>query len=201
MAAPRRRTVQRWWRAPVLGRVPRRRVQLVLALSAVAALATGVGAGVAVDMIVGESAAEPAVAGTPTELGPVTITLPSELGPWVPASDSAAAELRETWTGPVELDGVWGELTPSSVMVTVLTAAAGTHGGVDQFGESVPQDPVTWSGDTAHAAGSRVADGVRELVLVTETGAGDLVILSVSGPEESFASGELTEAFRTATVE
>lgn len=201
MAAPRRWTVQRWWRAPVLARAPRRRAELALALSAAVALALGTGAGVAVDAMTGSDAG-PTVTGTVAELGPVTMTVPADLGPWVAVSDDAARDLRASWTGPVELDGVWGRLAPGSVMVTVLTAAAGAHGGVEQFERSVPQDgPAEWSGSQAHASGSRVVDGVRELVLVTQTDEGDLVILSVSGPQSAFASGELAEAFRTARVE
>lgn len=186
----------------MLGRAPRRRAELALALSAVVALGLGVGAGAGVDRISHHDEVEQVLVGRATELGPVTVTLPTALGPWVPASSAAASELRTTWTGPVALDGVWGQLTPGSVMVTVLTAAAGSHGGVAQFERSVPQDePAVWAGDREHAAGARVVDGVRELVLVTQTTAGDLVILSVSGPEDAFTSGELAEAFRTLRVE
>lgn len=202
MAAPRRRTAQRWWRVPVLGRAPRRRAELVLAASAAVALGLGVGTGAGVDRMTHRDDVGQVVDGRTTALVPVTITLPTALGPWVPASSAAVRELRETWTGPVELDGVWGQLTPGSVMVTVLTAEAGTHGGVDQFGRSVPQDePAPWADGRDHASGARVLEGVRELVLVTQTSTGDLVIVSVSGPQDAFESGELVEAFRTLRVE
>lgn len=186
----------------MLRRVPRRRAELLLALTAVLAVALGTGAGAAVEALAGDDpVAGPPVTGTPTSLGPVTITLPDGLGPWVAASDDAAGELRASWTGPVELDGVWGRLAPGSVVVTVLTAEAGTHGGVDQFAASVPDGgAAAWAGGREHASGSRVVDGVRELVLVTVAGDGALVVLSVSGPQAAFASGELTEAFRTADV-
>ncbi|KGM15100.1 hypothetical protein N867_12050 [Actinotalea fermentans ATCC 43279 = JCM 9966 = DSM 3133] len=164
------------------------------------ALALGTGAGAAVEALAAEPAGV-AVPGSPVELGPVTITLPEELGPWSTTSPDAVRELRAGWTGPVELDGVWGRLAPGSVVVTVLTAEAGAHGGVEQFRASVPQDDaVDWTGGREHASGARVSGDDRELVLVTETEAGDLVVLSVSGPEDAFESGQLTQAFRTATV-
>lgn len=201
MAAPRRRTAQRWWHAPVLGRVPRRRAELALAVSAAVALALGTGAGAAVEALA-DAPATIAVPGSAVELGPVRITLPEELGPWATTSPDAVRELRAGWTGPVEIDGVWGRLAPGSVVVTVLTAGPGAHGGLEQFRASVPQDdPVEWAGRRDHASGARVSGEDRELVLVTETEAGDLVILSVSGPADAFESGQLTEAFRTATVQ
>lgn len=185
----------------MLRRAPRRRAEVVLALAAVVALALGTGAGAAVEALADDPPAGPGVTGVATELGPVTITLPESLGPWVAASDDAVAGLRASWTGPVELDGVWGRLASGSLVVTVLTAEAGSHGGVDQFADSVPDGPAAdWADDREHASGSRVVDGVRELVLVTETGEGALVILSVSGPQAAFGSGELAEAFRTADV-
>lgn len=203
MAAPRRRPTRAWWRTPVLRSAPRRRVELALVLTTVVALGLGTGAGAAVEALTdadADSSDAPAVTGTATELGPVTITLPDDLGPWTPASDAAAAELRAAWTGPVELDGVWGVLAPGSVVVTVLTAEAGSHGGVAQFEGSVPAGEAVWSGDREHASGSRTVDDLRELVLVVEADGGDLVVLSVSGPRSAFASGSLAEAFRTAWI-
>ena len=131
----------------------------------------------------------------------MTIDLPDDVGPWVPAADAAAAQLRESWAGPVGIDGVWGVLAPGSVVVTVLTAQVGSHGGVAQFEGSVPgEDDTLWSGDREHASGSRLVDGLRELVLVVEAADGDLVVLAVSGPRDAFASGSLEKAFRTARV-
>ena len=49
--------------------------------------------------------------------------------------------------------------------------------------------------------GERVVDGVRELMLAVESDAGDLVILSVSAPQDSFDSGTLLDAFRTARLD
>lgn len=202
MAPPRRRSTRAWWRTPVLRSAPRRRVELALAATTAVALGLGTGAGAAVEALTTDAGTSdaPPVAGTATELGPVTITLPDELGPWTPASDAAAAELRAAWTGAVELDGVWGVLAPGSVVVTVLTAEAGSHGGVAQFEDSVPAGEAVWSGDREHASGSRTVDDLRELVLVVEAEGGDLVVLSVSGPRSAFASGSLAEAFRTARI-
>lgn len=202
MAAPRRRAARAWWRAPVLRSAPRRRAEAILGVTAAAALVLGTGAGAAVEALTDDAAtaADGEVAQL-TELGPVTIALPDDVGPWAPAPAAAAAELRESWDGPVEIDGVWGALAPGSLVVTVLTAEAGSHGGVAQFEGSVPgEDDALWAGDGEHAAGSRTADDLRELVLVVESGDGDLVVLSVSGPPDAFASGSLAEAFRTAQV-
>lgn len=186
----------------MLGSFPRRRADVLLGLCAVVALVLGVGAGAAVDTLAGEAPERVVVTGTATAVGPVTMTLPAALGPWVPASTEAAQEVRASWQGPVELDGVWGVLAPGSVVVTVLTAAAGTHGGVAQVEGSVPDDePAPWAGRVPHASGAAEADGQREMVLVVETDDGDLVVLSVCGPVEAFDSGSLAEAFRTARVE
>lgn len=202
MAPTRRRRTRAWWRTPVLRSAPRRRAELALALATVVALGLGSGAGAAVVALTADAddVDTARATGTVTELGPVTITLPDDVGPWTPASDEAAAELRGAWTGPVELDGVWGALAPGSVVVTVLTAEAGGHGGVAQFADSVPTAEAPWSGDREHASGSRTVDDLRELVLVVEAGDGELVVLSVSGPRSAFASGSLSEAFRTARI-
>jgi len=135
-----------------------------------------------------------------TSLGPVAIHLPDDAGPWRLASEEAARAIREAHAGPVEIDGVWGALGDDGVVVTVLEAAPGTHGGIEQFRPSVPEGEAEWSGHRAHAAGAAVVDGVRELVLVVEAPDGALVVLSVCGPEDAFASGSLAEAFRTARV-
>lgn len=187
----------------MLRRAPRRRAELLLGLTAAAALVLGTGAGAAVQALTADAAqgGTTATGSRPTELGPVTIALPDDLGPWTPTSAAAAAELRESWSGAVEIDGVWGSLAPGSVVVTVLTAQAGSHGGVAQFEGSVPDaDEALWAGDREHASGGRTVEDLRELVLVVESGDGDLVVLSVSGPLDAFASGSLEDAFRTAQV-
>lgn len=200
MAAPRRRVARVWWRAPVLRRASRRRAELLLLAAALAALVVGSGAGLAVRAVGSADGGAPAHL---TTLGPVSLDLPAALGPWSTVTDAEAQDLLDrTALGRVEINGIWGALAPGSLVVTVLTAQAGTHGGVDQFRESVPtQDPAEWSGGREHASGAQVRAGVREMVLVTEAGDGDLVILSVSGPPDAFASGALTEVFRSARVE
>lgn len=201
MAPSRRRSTRAWWRTPLLRAAPRRRAELVLALTTAVALGLGTGAAAAVAALTdADDSAGVEADGTVTELGPVEISLPDDVGPWTPASDEAAAALRAAWAGPVDLDGVWGVLAPGSVVVTVLTAEAGSHGGVAQFEGSVPAGEALWSGDREHASGSRTVDDLRELVLVVEADDGDLVVLSVSGPASAFDSGTLTEAFRTAEI-
>jgi len=95
----------------------------------------------------------------------------------------------------------WGDVAPGPVVVTVFTAAAGSHGGLDSVAATIPRDEdVTWSGRAARAVGVEVTDGVRDLMLAVETSDGDLVILSVSAPVAAFDSGTLQESFRTARV-
>lgn len=192
MAAPRRRGARPWWRAPVLQRATRRGADVVLALSAAVALACGTGAAATVDALTTPQAPSVAVPTRAAELGPVTIDLPADVGPWTRASDTALAALRQG-----EVDDAWGMVAPGSVVVTVLVT--GDHGGVAEV-DLPGEDPALWAGERAHTAGLRVTGEVRELVLVAESGDGALVVLSVSGPPEAFASGSLAEAFRTARV-
>lgn len=62
---------------------------MALASAAVVALALGAGSGAAVRGLAddGAGAGASADATTATELGPVTIDLPDDVGPWVPADD------------------------------------------------------------------------------------------------------------------
>lgn len=182
----------------MLRRASRRRAELALVVVALVALVLGSGAGAAVRAVTADDA--PPVVGERVELGPVALVLPAALGPWDVVSEAEAADLRPG-TGALVVDGVWGALAPGSVVVTVLRVAEGDHGGLGQVEGSVPRDePAVWAGGREHAAGATQADGERELVLVVETGDGDLVILSVCGPVAAFGSGELAEAFRTARV-
>lgn len=199
MAAPRRRVARAWWRAPVLRRASRRRAEVLLLVAALGAVALGSGAGLAVRTL----GADDPSPGLQTVLGPVSLPLPAELGPWTTVTDAQAAELLDGATlGPVDITGVWGALAPGDLVVTVLGVAAGSHGGVDQFRASVPSaEQVEWSGRAVHAAGAQVTAGTRELVLVAEASDGDLVILSVSGPVRAFSSGALDAAFRAARVD
>src|SRR5665648_816055 len=90
--------------------------------------------------------------------------------------------------GGMMIDSAWGAVAPGPVVVTVFTAVAGSHGGLDSAAATIPRDEdVTWSGRAAHAIGVEVSDG-------------DLVILSVSAPVAAFDSGTLQESFRTARV-
>lgn len=213
MAASPRRVVRAWWRAPAFRRASRRRADVLLVLTTVAALLLGSGAGALVRAAgVPGGPGGTTVAGsdgTAVDLGPVTLDLPGSLGPWstrVPTAGSAGpggsvAEASVDVPG-VEVDGVWGALAPGGLVVTVLTVRAGTHGGVEQYGASVPTDAeARWSGGREHASGSGTRDGVREDVLVVEASDGALVVLSVAGPTEAFASGELAAAFAAARVD
>jgi|GEM_PF-2716563 len=198
MAAPRSRhgTKRRWWRAPVLRRLTRRGASLALTGIAVLAMVLGSAAGAGVRSVTVPTDELPR-----TEVGPLLIHLPEDAGPWteVPTSRFESVRGSDSLGGAV-IDGAWGVTAPGPVVVTVLTAAAGTHGGVASVRASIPPGDVGWDGSRDHAAGEVVADGVRELMLAVESDDGDLVILSVSAPEDAFASGSLLEAFRTARL-
>ena len=170
-------------------------------LLAATAFAFAVGSGVG--STVRAVTADPPARAELTELGPVRIHLPAEAGPWTMVPAESFDAVREgDGIGGATIDGAWGAVAPGAVVVTVLAADAGTHGGVASVRESVPEsDDVTWSGSEDHVAGEQVADGVRELILAAVSDSGDLVILSVSAPEDAFGSGALYEAFRTARVE
>lgn len=199
MAAPRSRhgEKRRWWRAPVLARLPRRAASLALACIAALALVLGSAAGAGVRSVTDTT--EPVER---TAVGPLLIHLPDDLGPWleVPASSFEAVRGSDNLGGAV-IDGAWGVMAPGPVVVSVLSATAGTHGGVASVRASIPEGDLEWDGDREYAAGELVADGVRELMLAVESDEGALVIVSVSGPEDAFASGALLEAFRTARLD
>jgi hypothetical protein len=138
-----------------------------------------------------------------TALGPMSIHLPEDVGPWekVPTSVFGALSGSAALGGAV-IDGAWGMRAPGAVVITVFTAAGGTHAGVESVRASVPDDEdADWAGDAEHIAGGTVSDGVRELMLVVEASDGDLVIMSLSAPVSAFESGTLEDAFRTSQVE
>lgn len=189
---------QRWWRAPVLPGWPRRRTLLAMAIAGVLALLLGSAAGAGL-----RAATHHTPSVQRTAVGPLHIHLPEDLGPWtkVPASSFASIRGSDALGGAV-IDGAWGEMAPGAVLVTVLRAASGTHAGVASVRDSIPAaDGITWDGGRDHAAGQQVSGGVRELMLAVESGDGDLVIVSVSAPEDAFTSGTLLEAFRTSSVD
>ena len=142
------------------------------------------------------SPASDSVAGS-TALGPVRIVLPEEVGPWSEVPTDRFEVLRHSAAlGNAVIDEAWGAVTADAVVVSVLTAAAGTHDGLDAV--SGPFDEahsLGWDGAQPYRAGWQESDGVRELVLVVERGDGALVMLSVSGPVAAFASGALAAAF------
>lgn len=187
---------RRWWRTPVLCRLSRRTANLALAAAAGLAMVAGSAAGAAVQSVTDS----PQVAHA--RLGPVRIHLPDDVGPWSTVPESSFDRVRGSDdVGGAVIDGAWGAMAPGAVVVTVLTADDGTHGGVASVRDSIPEsDEVTWASGRDHAAGEVVDGGVRELMLAVEC-EGDLVILSVSGPEDAFDSGSLLEAFRTALVD
>lgn len=175
----------------------RRQANLALVLVGVLSLALGGGAAAVVQSI---AFAPDEV--QRTALGPVQIHLPDDVGPWSTVPGSSFDDLRAGGApGGMMIDSAWGAVAPGLVVVTVFTAAAGSHGGLDSVAATIPRDEdVTWSGRAAHAIGVEVTDGVRDLMLAVETSDGDLVILSVSAPVAAFDSGTLQESFRTARV-
>lgn len=197
-ARSRHGAAQRWWRAPMLGGLPRRRALLAMAVAGVLALLLGSAAGAGL-----RAATHHAPRVERTAVGPLHIHLPEDLGPWTSVSASSFDSIRGSDAlGGAVIDGAWGEMAPGAVLVTVLTAASGTHGGVDAVRDSIPSaDGIAWDGNRDHATGQQVSGGVRELMLAVEADDGDLVIVSVSAPEEAFESGTLLEAFRTARVD
>jgi hypothetical protein len=180
-------------------RMRRRTATLVLLAVACVAFAIGSEVGSAVRATSNDQS-EPVVL---TELGPVRIHLPADIGPWTMVPSESFDVVREgAEIGGASIDGAWGAVAPGAVVVTVLSAEAGSHGGIASVRESVPtSQDVDWSGDEDHVAGEQVAQGVRELILAAVSDSGELVILSVSAPENAFRSGTLDEAFRTARVD
>ncbi|WP_232229720.1 hypothetical protein, partial [Cellulomonas bogoriensis] len=136
-----------------------------------------------------------------TALGPVSLVLPADLGPWAPVPEERLVALREGVAGDgPDLDGVWGWVAPDGVLVTVLTAAAGAHSGVDHVeGPFAPDQriDVPWRGGARHVAGSEVVDGVRVVVLAAELQDGTLAVISVSGPDAALEPGRLREVLGT----
>ncbi|WP_250448437.1 hypothetical protein [Actinotalea sp. C106] len=193
-----------WWSAWWRGRT-RSQARVVLGALALVALTAGVGAA-------GLISREPdgalrAGIGEPhpgsTEVGPVSLVLPEALGPWAHVPDDRMDALRSTGAGQgMALDGAWGRVAPGGLLLTVLSVEAGSHRGVD--GLAGPYEAgtveVAWRGSASHRTGSRAADGVREIALAVEHPDGYLLLLSVSGPQGAFMSGELQEALSTVRV-
>jgi hypothetical protein len=135
------------------------------------------------------------------ELGPLSIALPAELGPWSPVSGDVFDPVRSgSSTTGLAVEGAWGVLAPGGLVVTVMTVTQGSHRGV--AGLTGPFDgaaalDVPWPGPGDHVAGQQVTDGMRELLLAAELDGGQLAVLSVSGPAEMFVDGALERSFAT----
>ncbi|MCL3863199.1 hypothetical protein [Actinotalea sp. K2] len=184
------------WRA-----TSRARAHALMGGAAVLALAAGMGTAAGVASAVDRSEDSPP-ASVGTILGPFDLTLPAGLEPWEMAPSTTFDLLRETAaaSGTV-IDGAWGAVARGGVVVTVMTAAPGTHGGLASVvGPWESTDEVVWDGRADHVDGVSEVSGVREVMLAVELGDGTLAMLSVSGPVGSFASGELDELFRTARL-
>lgn len=193
----RTRVLRRWWRR-------RSRLQARAGMAAVAtvALLCGVGFGALV-LPGGRPGPAPTAAPEGTPLGPVTVVLPEDLGPWVAVPAARMEEVREAASGGgLVLDGAWGAVAPGDVVVTVMTAPAGAHAGVASVTGpfSAGRLDPPWPGPAPHRAGVHVADGVREGVLALEAPDGHLVILSVSGPSDALDAAVAGATLRTVRV-
>lgn len=197
----RRRAAGRWWRRRSLAQA-----RLGLALVAVLGLLCGVGFGA---VLLPGGPVGGAAGGPPgeewdesdaTPFGPVGLVLPEGLGPWVPVPAARMDEVRvAASTGSLVLDGAWGAVAPDDVLLTVMTAPAGAHGGVASVTgpfDAGRLDPP-WPGDVPHRAGTHVVDGVREGVLALEAPDAHLVILSLSGPTDVLDAATVTRTLRT----
>lgn len=166
---------------------------------ALAALLSGMGAGALV-VPSGADDGAPEAGVTATRFGPVSVELPEALAPWVPVPAARMDEVREAAEGgTLTLDGAWGAVAPDDVLVTVMTAPVGSHGGVASVTGpfDVGRLEPPWRGDEPHRAGIHVADGVREGVLALEAPDGHLVVLSFSGPVEVLDETTVASALRS----
>ncbi|WP_155859425.1 hypothetical protein [Cellulomonas sp. KRMCY2] len=183
-----------WWR-----RLSLPAATVVMAAVAALALTAGIGASA---LVAAPAAGPRAGAGDPlpgsTALGPVSIVLPRELGPWTVVPEDTFAEIRgQASTSGFTIDAVWGAVAPGDLIVTVMRSQA--HYGVESLTGPFDDNAVDlpWNGSAPHVAGSADTDGLRELLLAVELEDGGLAVLSISGPVASFAGGELEEAFRS----
>src|SRR5665648_383007 len=146
LRATHRARLRAWWRAPALRRMTRRQANLALVLVGVLSLALGGGA----------SAVVQSIAFAPDEvqrtaLGPVQIHLPDDVGPWSTVPGSSFDDLRAGGApGGMMIDSAWGAVAPGLVVVTVFTAAAGSHGGLDSVAATIPRDAVSYTHLRAH---------------------------------------------------
>lgn len=137
-----------------------------------------------------------------TTLGPVSVHLPDDVGPWSVVPTGALDPLHMSDAlGGAEVDGMWGAVAPGAVVVTVLTAVPSRPGAAVGAVAVPGAGAVTWSGRHPHVAGAHDVNGMRELMLAVAGSDDLLVILSLCGPVAAFESGTLAEAFRTATVD
>lgn len=189
----------RWWRAR-----SRPQARVTMAVVAAVSLACGAGAGAVLTSGLGGADDVPTAGVGPalpdaTLMGPLAVVLPEALGPWNEVTEPRLGAVRDAAADQgVVLDGVWGRIAPEEVVVTVLAAPSGTHGGVRSVsgpfeGEAVD---LVWRGGE-HRAGVSTDDGVVEAVLVVEAPDGHLVVLSVSGPVGALSRDEALDVLRT----
>ncbi len=190
-------TAAAWIRKPVKPRMSRRRAHLVAGVLGVITLTMGAGSAAA-----WIRTTPPVPPPERTVLGPVSIHLPDDVGPWSAAPDERLDRLRASSAlVVVEVDGAWGVVAPGAVVVTVMTAGLPVTGGGEELLPELPNDGwASWtSGRGRHVVGSGVTNGTRSLTLAL---VGDeMVILDVSGPVAAFDSGSLRAAFEGAVVE
>ena len=192
------RTVARWSRRPVLPRLGRVPAHVVFAVVGLAGLSLGIGTAAMAGVTVAPGP-EPAM----SRFGPVAIHLPDDVGPWSQVPPEDLAPLRSSSAlGGAEAEGAWGAVAPEGVVLSIFTARLPEGTGPDVLAALPASDDVALAGRAEHVTGSRLVNGIRELMLVALDVEEDLLlIVGVSGPERAFASGTLVEAFRTLEVE
>src|SRR5699024_10324371 len=114
---------------------------------------------------------------------------------------SALDGLRDRVSGGgLEVEEAWGAVAAGNLVVAVMTAAPGDHGGVDALAGPFEGDraiEVPWNGPAPHVAGWQEGDGVHARLLAAELPDGRLAVLSLSGPSAAFEDGELEASLST----
>lgn len=148
--------------------------------------------------------AGPAQPGAPspgtTAVGPVTLVLPAGLEPWDAVPEERMAEFRAG--ADAGLDGAWGVTGRGGVLLTVMTAPEGAHGGAAPLATpaGATAEELRWPGREPHVVAGWLAEDVREGVLVVELPDGHLLLLSLSGPADVLPADVVQEVLRTVTV-
>lgn len=152
----------------------------------------------------GTPAPDAAVDPAATLLGPLTFTLPADLGPWEPVPASVLAAPQALWPGSIPTaSSAWKFTSSAGAEVAVTVYAAGTHSGAQssatRTGAALASTP--WTGPvTSATVESSAVDGTKSLTAFIDQVDGSLIQATVRAPAAVFDSASLSAVLTSATL-